>query len=177
MRSILIGRKHGSEKWFMIGAPEIAHEDKIMEWQRLVREHPINDQLAEIQLHRCDDTTEIFSRKKFVTTEQAQANSKAAAEMDASALQSNEDGAKRQATAQRDTIEKELAERKKVVDRLNKLHDAHREAFCGKSPEVMKKNLDLLQQSEIEKKAKEEREAEEARKQAETERLAKRRGK
>lgn len=69
MKSILIGRKHGEEKWSLIAGPEVPHSKQVEIRQEMFGDHPINKEFAEVEFLRAD--ARIRGRLQFMTADEA----------------------------------------------------------------------------------------------------------
>lgn len=175
MKSIILARRHDSQKWELIAGPEMSHQEQVEAWRGIVNGsgETINDIFAELQIHRVDYSTEVFRSRKFVTAEQAASNIKVKERSEVESQSQTDQAAQRQSSIVKEQREKEAASHSAQIARLNKLHDAHRELFCGKPRDQVKTNIDKAALEEIERRAARERQEEQIRLQQEQERAGK----
>lgn len=119
MKSVLIGKKHGSDDWLLIAGPEVSHSEQIAIRSKIAESHPINDVWEEVLMW---SENPVKGKLKFVTKAQSEEAAAAQKVADAQLDSSRHEAEERQAKFDKERKDTADEAHRNEVERLNKLH-------------------------------------------------------
>ena len=121
MKSVLLGRKHGSEEWTLIAGPDISTSDQIHIRAKIMESHPVNEVWQEVIMW---NENVAKGRLRFITKAESESAAAAQKKADAELESARAEAENRQAKFDKAKADIAADQHAKEVERLNKLHAA-----------------------------------------------------